>query len=461
MERWAQRWNQGVTLLILVNLLLVLFNLSYVSLRGIYLHYWPTLVQLYDPVKGIDPHPVTQTYLATVDQLQQTIRDEGLESAETEAILADLRQQSRALINEDPFLASNQMAIFAKLKRRMRGYLEVASAEAAFNRFWQTSFLSEQGWADSQAFFDSQIRPLLRRNYYRETLETGQYIDEFWRLDLIFIAVFGGELLLRTLIISRRREEVSWGDAIARRWYELPLLLPFWRWLRVIPAAVRLHRTGLLNVERLLSQATHEPAAYLSDRVSKFMLVRLVNQTQDSVRTGAMLSTFRDPTSNEHVSVGHAQKIEQLSDRLLQLVIYKALPNIKPDLEDLLRHSLRGALTRSDFYVGLRRIPGLQGVPAEALDALSNYLAEATCDVITESYADTEGRRLVDQLSQDFRVTLSQELQDQATATEIETLLSDLLEELKLNYIQQADRRDPQLTLAEVEQLDQPPSTQQ
>ena len=39
-----------------VNLGLVLFNLSYVPWRDFYLRKLPQIIQIYDPIKGIEPH---------------------------------------------------------------------------------------------------------------------------------------------------------------------------------------------------------------------------------------------------------------------------------------------------------------------------------------------------------------------------------------------------------------------
>lgn len=63
-------WQKLIALIALVNLFLVIFNLSYLPLRDIYLRYTPVLTQVYDPVKGIKPHPDTEAYLQTVTRLE-------------------------------------------------------------------------------------------------------------------------------------------------------------------------------------------------------------------------------------------------------------------------------------------------------------------------------------------------------------------------------------------------------
>jgi len=449
---WSLRWGRIVTLAICLNLLLVFFNLTYIPLRQIYLHYVPALVEVYDPVKAIDPQPVTEKYLSEIAMVQSHIAQSGLTSEMTQTSLARLRQQSVTLIAENPFLASGRVTAFARLKRRMGQFTGAESAEQAFQRFWQVDYLQSVGWPRADQFLQLKIIPLLEQNYFRETLPTGQFVDEFWRIDLVFLLFFGSELLIRTFILSRVRQDVNWGAALARRWYELPLVLPFWRWLRLLPAAVRLHRTQLLDVENLIGQVTHEPAAYLSDRVSKFVLVRLINQTQTSVRQPGWLNGWSQ--NGRDGANGSLDKLDQITDRLLQLVALRVMPSLKPDLEQLLRHSLRQALVGSEFYSGLQQIPGIEAIPGDALDNLSRYLAQASCDVLANSYTDPESRVLLDQLNRDFRQTLGQELRSTTSSEELRHLLAELLEELKIAYIQRSEQDDPKTTLQEVDVLD-------
>ncbi|RZM78874.1 hypothetical protein [Leptolyngbya iicbica] len=453
LERWGRRWSQAATIAIAVNLCLVFFNLTYVPLRHVYQVYLPGLVKLYDPLKGIEPHPVTQDYLQDISTLRTTLESEGLNDPATQTLLADLRQQSTTLIDENPYLASGQITTFARLKRRIQDFTDINSADRAFQQFWQADYWQDIGWPTAEQFIDMQLVPLLQRNYFRQTLPTGQFVDEFWRIDVIFVIFFAVELLIRTLIISRRDPDISWGVALARRWYELPLLLPFWRWLRLLPLAVRCHRTHLLNVENLIGQVTHEPAAYLADRVSKFAMVRLINQTQTTVRSGALLNP-RQPDA-AYTRIGDPAKLDQITDRLVQVIVLRVMPTVKPDLEQLLRHSLRQALLGGDVYTGLRQLPGFDSLPGDAVDGVADYLAQASVDVLAHSYTDDEGRVLLDQLSREFRQALGQELQTHANSEELQALLSDLLEELKVNYIQRSEQDDPRTTLREVDVLDQ------
>lgn len=61
-----------------VNLCLVLFNLSYVPWRDFYLRKLPEITQIYDPIKGIELQRETGNYLATVKELEETGKPNGV-----------------------------------------------------------------------------------------------------------------------------------------------------------------------------------------------------------------------------------------------------------------------------------------------------------------------------------------------------------------------------------------------
>ena len=444
-------WSKLVALMALANLLLVLFNVSYIPLRDVYLRELPSLVQIYDPIKSIEPHPDTTRYLNTVDLLTEQISETGLESSSTEKLLAQLRQQSSNLLAENPFSVANKFGTFAKLKRRMEYHLNTISAQEAFAQFWSKDYLSEVGLSGALTFFEQKIRPLLAVNYFRTVDENGQFMDQFWKLDLYFGIFFALEFLSRSLWTARRESGISWGDAMLRRWYDLLMLLPTWRWLRIIPVSVRLHQSRLINLERILAQVTHEPAAYLADRVSLFLLVRLINQTQEAVETGEVARAILEPEG--YIQVSDINKVDAISDRILELAIYKVLPQIQPDVEALLRHSLKETLQQSDFYQGLQKLPGLKVLPVEVTEQLAEYLAQSVYEIVINSYSDLEGRELFDGLAQNFKEALRKELQNKDTKSELQILLSELLEEMKLNYVQNSVEKDAEATLSEAEQM--------
>ncbi|MDB9313935.1 hypothetical protein PN462_12550 [Spirulina sp. CS-785/01] len=446
-----QWWRRFVALIALVNLILVFFNITYIPFRDIYVRHLPPLVSLYDPVKSITPDPDTQNYLQTVQEFKDYLKNHSLESPKSQEYLAYLRTKSQEILAENPFSVANKFGTFAQLKRRMERRMNTDSAQQAFADFWSQAYLEKVTPENALNFFETKLEPLLAVNYFRTVDENGQFIDNFWRIDIYFMLFFALEFFGRTFWVSKKHEDLSWGDAILRRWYEAILFFPLWRWLRILPVSVYLHKSELLNTERILAEVTHEPAAYLADRVSLFLMVRLISQSQDSVQKGEATQALLNP--EDYVQVTDVDKLDAISDRILQLAIYNVLPQLKPDLEALLRHSLHGAFHQSDWYQGMRNVPGIKQLPQEALEQIADYLAQGSVEFLASSYGDERGRELFEQLTAKFKHYFRETLRDRKTQAELEEWLTDLLEEFKINYVQKSQQNDPEETLAEAEQI--------
>ena len=245
---WFERLMAIATL---INLSLVAFDLSYIPWRDFYLRKLPGLTQWYGSnFKGIESHRSTDLYLQTVSALEEQITQTGVQSPQTLSLLEKLRDQSTEMIEEDPFQTANKSGTLEQIKRRMREYMRQESSKKAFETFWSPAYLSQTNWNASTTFFDRQIAPLIRTNYFRGIGENGEPIDLFWKIDLAFMGLFGIELLARTFALSRL-DKVTWLDALLWRWYDLLLLIPFWRWLRIIPVLVRLNQAKLINLKPL------------------------------------------------------------------------------------------------------------------------------------------------------------------------------------------------------------------
>ena len=230
-----------------VNLVLVLFDLSYVPWRDFYFRRVPAITRLYDPIKGIEPHRDTKKYLEAVAGLEKQVTQTGLVSPQVKAKLADIRFLSQEMIETNPFASAGKSGTLEKIKNRMREHVRQKSAKAAFNTFWSQEYLSKNDWNQEIDFFNQKIRPGIAINYYRKIDENGGLLNNFWIIDLPFVILFATELLGRTFLIKRRYSHLSWLEAVLWRWYDLLLLIPIWQWLRIIPVTVRLDQAKLID----------------------------------------------------------------------------------------------------------------------------------------------------------------------------------------------------------------------
>lgn len=436
---WFER---GMALLALTNLALVLFDSSYISLRNFYLREFPQLTVLYDPIKAIEPHRDTQRYLKTAEKLKSEVAENGLRSPQVEQTLQQLRSLSIEMVETNPFAVANKTGTLERIKNLMRRRIGNDSSKQSFSIFWSQAHLSQAGWLNEITFYDKNIKPLLETNYFRPMAETGGFVDKFWRIDIIFITIFGVEFLLRTYTLHRRHRKITWLDAMLWRWYDIFLLLPFWRWLRVIPVTIRLNQADLINLDRIQEQVNHGLVANFAAELTEVVVIRIINQLQSSIVQGDLTRLIAGRLNRPYIDINNVNEVEAIASLLVKVTVYQVLPKVQPDLEAILRHSLDKILDQSPVYQGVQKIPGLGELPKQLLDRLVNDVSQSTYKAIVETLEDPVGAKLANDLVQHFSEALSSEVQSQQTIQKIQSLLLDFLEEFKINYVQNLSEQD-------------------
>jgi hypothetical protein len=439
---WFERL---VAILAVINLMLVLFDLSYIRFRDIYLRFFPEFTQWYGEVfKGITPERTTANYLNTIDKLEEQVAQTGLQSVQAQSLLADLREQSSAIIDEDPFSIANKSGTLERIKNSVRDRVELESSKAAFDTFWSEDYLTEQGWTQEITYFNEDIVPLFETNYFRGIGENGQPADYFfWKLDIWFIAFFAAEMLLRTLYISRRYKNYTLLDAILLRWYDLLFFLPFWRWLRVIPVSVRVNHSQLVNLIPLRNRINRIFVSTFAVELTEIVVLRIVDQVQNLIRDGDVAKwVLALGARNQYIDINGVNEVEAITSKLTTITMYQVLPHVKPEVDALLQHSVMQALNQAPGFQSFRGLPGIGNLPEQISQQVISQLSQTLYQSATGAIEDEEGAALTRDLLSKIGETLRNEVQQDNTVDELEQWTVALLEEIKINYVQQLTSED-------------------
>ncbi|MGB3559464.1 MAG: hypothetical protein WBD58_10285 [Geitlerinemataceae cyanobacterium] len=461
-----------------VNLGLVLFDLSYVPYRDLYVRRFclvPTVCfqlpsswhQYYDKKKGIEPHRETQNYLQTVDALKNQVQQTGIDSPEVEPILAQLRQMSTQMIDENPFQIANKTGTLERLKNRMRDRMGNDSSKQAFNQFWNPLYLTAKNWNREISFFENNIRPYIASNYFRRYSETGEFVNKFWQIDLMFNLLFAIEFITRTRLISRRFIGVKWiPDALLWRWYDVFLILPFslpfplmnpaWGLMRVLPVTIRLGQAKLVNLNPLWRQINRGIIANFASALTEIVIIQTIDQLQNAIRND-LQTWLTNSVQKRYIDLNNVNEIEAISGRLVKLSVYQVLPKIKPDLEEALRYSVKKGLAAIPMYQELDRIPGIGNLSKTLTEQMVDGILKNVYDLLTASIEDPQGAQLTSQLVQSFSDALICELKQGVNLQEMQILMCEFLDEVKINYVKRLEEEDIEQLIAETEKLHQRP----
>jgi hypothetical protein len=428
---WFER---SMAIMAAMSFVVSIFDLTYIPARDFYFRNLPSVVQTYDRVKGIEPHRETVRYLNAVAQLKNTVKQTGLASAQTQSWLQELDTLSTSMIQNNPFQVAGKTGNLEKIKNDVRDRVQNQSAKGAFNTFWSQDYLTNAGWDREIQFFDRTIEPLIVTNYYRRLNESGNYVDNFWQIDIIFIGIFAGELLGRIFFVRRRDRQLKWQQVVIRRWYDLILLLPFAQFLRIIPVIVRLKQAKLINTELIESELNRLFVGQIVIELTEAVILETLQQTQAAIRDGQLAVVIRSYLNTPHVDLNNINEIEGLIEIILEIVVYRVIPKVQPDLEAILRFLFQKALSESPAYRNLQMLPGIGELPAQAIDRVVTEVSTSIYTAITKLLEDPDSAKLSRRLAENFTQSIGSEMQRGQTATKIESLVYDLIEEIKVTY---------------------------
>ncbi|MEM9807313.1 MAG: hypothetical protein AAF959_18770 [Cyanobacteria bacterium P01_D01_bin.56] len=452
-KRWFERLMVAIAT---ANLVFVLVDLSYIRFRDLYLKVLPGPTTWYgETFKGIEEHRVTAAYLAEVDDLKETLETEGLESRSAQRQLANLRSSSIDLIDENPFEVANKSGTLERIKKEIRDRTEQDnSSKAAFRTFWSPAYL-EKGWSEELDFFDQKIRPRIETNYWRGIGFNGLPTDRFWLIDLPFMALFGFEFLLRTYFLSRRHENTTWFDAMLWRIYDVPFFLPFWRWLRIVPVVIRSNQAELSHLDPIQGRINRILISQFAVELTEVVFLRLIDQMQSLIKAGQISRWVFELTSgNEnYIDLNDVDEVQTISQRLTDILVEKILPEIKPEVDAILSHTFTGALSQAPAYQGLKILPGFTNISEQITQQISAEVSKNLYGSLKQALADEKGAALMGKLVESFGHQLREELQQGDTLNELQGLINDFLEEVKVNYVERIAVDDQETRRAKTYQL--------
>ena len=437
-----------------VNLVLVFFDLSYVPWRDFYFRRVSAITQLYDPIKGIEPHRDTKKYLEAVAGLEKQVTQTGLVSPQVKAKLADIRFLSQEMIETNPFASAGKSGTLEKIKNRMREHVGQKSAKAAFNTFWSQEYLSKNGWNQEIDFFNQKIRPGIARNYYRKIDENGGFLNNFWIIDLPFVILFATELLGRTFLIKRRYSHLSWLEAVLWRWYDLLLLIPIWQWLRIIPVTVRLDQAKLIDFYVIRKQIHQGLLANFAEEITEIVIIQVINQIQGSIQRGEMTRwLLQSDNVRSYIDINNINEIEAITGLFIKTLVNQVLPKIQPEVNAILCHSMEMACQQLPGYNNILMLPGLGKAQTQISEQLATQITNNIYAALASTIKDPVAAKLSTQLIEKFTTSLTSEIQQKQVLAEIQSLLNDFLEEVKINYIQRLSQEDIDKILEETRKM--------
>ncbi|MFN7350893.1 MAG: hypothetical protein ACK5S7_18390, partial [Dolichospermum sp.] len=261
--------------------------------------------------------------------------------------------------------------------------------------------------------------------------------------DLPFVVLFTIELLGRTFFIKRRYSHLSWLEAILWRWYDLLLLIPIWRWLRVIPVTVRLDQTKLVDFYLVRRQIHQGILANFAEEITEIVVIQVINQVQGSIQRGEITRWILESENvRSYIDINNINEVEAMTGLLIKTLVTQVLPKIQPEVNAILVYSIQIACQQLPGYNNILMLPGLGKDQTQISEHIATQLTNNIYGALSNTIKDPIAAKLSTQLIEKFTTSFTSEIQQKQVLVEIQSLLNDFLEEVKINYIQRLSQED-------------------
>ena len=107
-------WDFVMVMVVLANLTLIVFDLTYLWLRPYYYKKFPAILEFYDkPILGIEPHRSTEKYIKFVDTLKflERIKDPSVHSQEFSSKLNEMKEAIQFVYTQDDVKLMNEKSL--------------------------------------------------------------------------------------------------------------------------------------------------------------------------------------------------------------------------------------------------------------------------------------------------------------------------------------------------------------
>jgi hypothetical protein len=387
-------WDVFMVWVALVNLWMILFDLSYLWLRPLYFNYVPVVTSVYDPVKGIEAHPLTEALLEQLELTETELLGDP-DSAVVPEHVERLRELSYRVVRENPFERSGQGRILDVIKDALARNIGLTGDSlhdpdallAAVAAFWPDRPAELLHRIES---LDPRLLRGLEVNYYRTYDVRGNLTDHFWILDLPFLLLFWIEFVVRWIHAIRRRTYARWFFFPIFNWYDVLGLIPVavfrpFRLLRAVSMYMRLRRSELSTVGKdVVTKTVLYFSNIITEEVSDRVALRILSEFHEEIADGTHASIIRaavEPRKAE-IETALANQIRQtLTD-----------PATIDRLRTLVRLNLENAVEQSQ---ALRAIPLPNALLKPAVRVIGEVILDATLETVASTLESTEGRNAV------------------------------------------------------------------
>ncbi len=449
-------WEKVIAFLAIINLSWILFDISYLPLRSFWanrviflfnspsivlsLRWLPDITKHYDHFKGIEAYSSSIEIESLINKIDSKITSKE-DSKSIQKLLDTSNFKIASILDKNN--TQNEQRDYAKIMT-MRNLIISRSGNSSFesanNKLLDLNYIKALGWENERAFWLNQIIPLINSNYSREVNGNGNFVDRTWKIDLPFQLIFLLDIFIKIKIIQARFQGISLHRSLQKRWLDLPLLLPYYRFLRIIPTSERILQGKLIPIEPIRSAISQWVVSVLAIEIFEVLTIKAIDSMQNIIRSPILPTKIRGLCSYESINDKGSSEIAEFFRIWIPLILRRIGPNMRNQLIELFEYALQKNIQVNSLPKILKGKLAVE----KAESAISFQLASSMVDTLLDlsknagnqiAKKDLEFNKLSINTIDKFWEELATALENDPRLKDSKLLLVSILEGLKLSSL--------------------------
>jgi hypothetical protein len=206
---------------------------------------------------------------------------------------------------------------------------------------------------------------------------------------------------------------------------------------------VRLDQTKLVDFYLVRRQIHQGILANFAEEITEIVVVQVINQVQGSIQRGEITRWILESENvRSYIDINNINEVEAMTGLLIKTLVNQVLPKIQPEVNAILVHGIQIACQQLPGYNNILMLPGLGKAQTQISEQIATQITNNIYGALSNSIKDPVAAKLSTQLIEKFTTSFTSEIQQKQVLVEIQSLLNDFLEEVKINYIQRLSQED-------------------
>ncbi len=262
--------------------------------------------------------------------------------------------------------------------------------------------------------------------WYKEVIH-----PDFAVYDLIFVAIYVTELLIRWVIAIVNKTHHRWFFFPFVNWYDVLGCIPVgsFRWLRllrVISIAVRLQRQGIVNLtDTYIARVIRKYYGIVVEEISDRVVINVLNGVQDELRSGNPITE----QIHTEVLVPRQEMIAHWLSTQINVALDSVYTPNRISLHNYVNRVVTEAIEADNAVSSLQKIPMLGDAVAEAITDTVGEIVYRVFDRIVSDISNSDSDELILEISDGLLANLMEPSEEMSA--NIEQVLLDIIDVIK------------------------------